>query len=171
MSWKSTNSQASATNSPSFSSEEKEKKQAWKTIHVPEGLKTKIDELSEKIGEPRWIVIAKGLECYERERTKNWKYRNLSEIDRVSYYIMKLMTSVERFKLNPSEDNLAWLATTVNQIAGRLSIDISYVLNIAKRYMKTKDKDDYVELNMLAKLAISDMIKAKLIDPVLEKES
>ncbi len=134
------------------------KSRNWTTLAVPKSLKNKIKEESEREGTPMWMIIAEGLECREREKTKNWARRATDELDRTAYYIMKLMTAVERFKIAPSLENLDWLKKTVNQIYQRLGVDIGYVVNAAKRYHRTKDKKDLVELNMMAKMAIKDLI-------------
>ena len=125
---------------------------------MPKSLKNKIKEESEREGKPMWQIVAEGLECREREKTKNWSRRATDDLDKTAYYIMKLMTAVERFKIAPSIENLDWLKKTVDQIHQRLGVDIGYVVNAAKRYYRTKDKKDLVELNMIAKMAVKDLI-------------
>jgi len=136
----------------------------WATVKLPRSLKDKLKEMAKKENKAMWEVVGEGLECLQRDRTKNWARRATNDLDRTAYYIMKLMTAVERFKIAPSLENLEWIEKTVDQIHQRLGVDVGYVVNIAKRYKKTHSKDDYVELNMMAKMAIQDIILKTLLE-------
>ena len=135
----------------------------WATVKLPKSLKSKLKDIAKRENKAMWEVVAEGIDCVQRDRTKNWARRATNDLDRAAYYIMKLMTAVERFKMAPSTDNLDWLKKTADQIQQRLGVDVSYVINIAKRYKKTLTKDDYVELNMMAKMAIQDIILKYLL--------
>lgn len=143
------------------------KTRKWQTVILPVSLREKIKEEAKREGKAMWQIIAEGIECREREKTKNWARRNTNDLDRTAYYIMKLMTAVERFKIAPSLENLEWVEKTVSQIRQRLGVDISYVVNVAKRYHRTKDKKDLIDLNTMAKMAIAELIEKSL----LERES
>ncbi|MEO2151425.1 MAG: hypothetical protein ABGW50_02055 [Thermococcus sp.] len=135
----------------------------WTTIKVPIEVANKVREVSARTGKPAWQVVLEGIECRERTKTKAYSQQNIDELDRVSYYIMKLMISVERFKLKPNGENLMWLEKTANQIRDRLGVDVGYVVRAAKEYARTLMKDDYVELNMMAKLAIGDILRGTVL--------
>jgi len=145
-------------------SDSKNKKtRKWQTVILPVSLREKIKEEAKREGKAMWQIIAEGLECREREKTKNWARKATNDLDRTAYYIMKLMTAVERFKIAPSLENLEWVEKTASQIKQRLGVDVSYVVNAAKRYHRTKDKKDLVDLNMMAKMAIAELIEKSLL--------
>lgn len=145
-------------------SDSKNKKtRKWQTLIMPISLREKIKEEARREGKPMWMIVAEGLECREREKTKNWARKATNDLDRTAYYIMKLMTAVERFKIAPSLENLEWVEKTASQIKQRLGVDVSYVVNAAKRYHRTKDKKDLVDLNMMAKMAIAELIEKSLL--------
>ena len=147
---------------PQHDTQNKKKERKWQTVILPASIREKIKEEAKREGKAMWQIIAEGIECREREKTKNWARRATNDLDRTAYYIMKLMTAVERFKIVPSMENLEWVEKTANQIHQRLGVNIEYVVNAARRYYRTKDKKDLVDLNMMAKMAIQEIIKSGL---------
>lgn len=127
-------------------------------MRVPQPLAEKIRALSEKENLVQWQVIEKALSFYETLKKNPAKKADLSQLDKVSWYIVKLSYSVSKLKDDPSEENMQWLEKMVQQVKERLGVDVSYLLQAAKTYAKTRSKEDLIELNMSWKMAVADLI-------------
>jgi len=137
-----------------------DKRPSWTTIKVPKAVQEIVSKLAEENNVPRWAVVLSAVDCLEREMKKSWSKRPTSDLDRVSYYIFKLVTAVDRFKLKPTTDNLAKLQKTTEQIKQRLGVNVDFVVNSARSYFNSKDKEGLIEINQATKIAIKKMIGA-----------
>lgn len=134
----------------------------WTTVKVPIELADRIRKIARARNQAHWQVLDEALGLLEAKLASGYGTRSKPKIeidlDKVSYYIMKLSYSVTKFKEKPTKENLDWLRKTCSQIADRLGVDMSLMIRAAETYYRTKSKEDYVELNMAWKNAIMQLI-------------
>jgi len=137
----------------------------WSTIRVPKELKNKLLELSEKKNVAYWKVIQEALSWYQSNVLETRNRELIPDIDKVSWYIVKLSYSVAKFRDNPSKENFEWLQKIVLQIKERLGVNLDYLIKIARSYQLTFNNDEtlsqykenLIELWMSWKMAVIDM--------------
>ena len=134
-------------------------KMKWSTIKVPVNVQRYISQIAKETGKSQWKIVMEAVSYYAEYLKRGTRLARSGDLDKVSYYIMKLSIAMERFKMNPSDENLKWIETVVSQIKERLGVDISFVVEPCKAYLRNKSKENYVEINMSWKLAISELIQ------------
>lgn len=124
-----------------------------KSVKLPEPLWYGIREHAKREKRPMWQVIQRAwgywLSAY---RSHHVEHNNL---DRKAWYIYKLSASVGEFRANPSEENLAKLTKTCEQISQRLGVDTSLILNAVANYIRKP--------NTKTRMALNDATKAVII--------
>lgn len=146
-----------------------EKKSGWSTVKMPTSVREKVKDIAVRENKPMWQVVLDGIECYEREKGKNWARRTTNDLDKTSYYILKLVTAVDRVKLAPNSDNLVKLEMVANQIRSRLGVDVGHLVTLARKLIRNKDdieakKKLIVEINKATKMAIAEIITKCVIE-------
>jgi len=136
----------------------------WTTVKIPVELRDTINKLSQKLGKPAWKVVLDSVSFFDEQISKPRLKEKLPTIDKISWYIVKLSTSVSEFKLNPSEENYNRLIKTMNQIKERLGVDLSLLSKIVETYKKDPSIDNRIELNDALKLLIFELITDKLLE-------
>jgi len=136
----------------------------WTTVKVPTELREFIRRLALKENKVEWQVIMNALSFYYMQKQKPRVKEDGSLIDKISWYITKIGTSVGSFKENPSEENLEKLKRTAQQIQERLGVDTSLLVRVAESYMRYHDEDSRMELNAALKMLILDIIYKKLVE-------
>ncbi len=129
----------------------------WTTIRIPKELKEKIEDLSRKKNVAYWKVIQEAISWYQSTVIETRNRELIPDIDKVSWYIVKLSYSVSKLRDNPTDDNFQWLEKTVMQIKERLGVNIDYLLKSARSYQLEQSKENLIELWMSLKMAVIDM--------------
>ena len=131
---------------------------AWKTITIPEHAYEQIRQLAQQRDMAIWQLVVEMASFYQKSLKKGGRLENADMLDKVAYYIIKLMYSVDVFKINPSQENLEWLEKTIRQLDERLGIKCYEILQPAKRYLQTGNRRDKGTLNMCAKECVMKLI-------------
>ncbi|RLC76725.1 MAG: hypothetical protein DRJ03_28095 [Chloroflexi bacterium] len=129
----------------------------WTTIRIPVELKDKIEELSRKRNQAYWKIIQEAIAWYQSNVLETRNRELIPDIDKVSWYIIKLSYSVSKFKDKPDQENYQWLEKTILQIKERLGVNIDYLLKSARSYQLEQTKENLIELWMSWKMAVIDM--------------
>ena len=140
------------------------KKVKWTTIKVPIEFRNKVRELSRKTEKPYWKVLLNAISLYESQLKKPKLKEELPLLDKVSWYITKLVSSMGIFKVDPSKENYERFLRTIEQVEKRLEIDLSLLKRVARDYYQNDLEDLRVELNMATKSAILNIIYQKLVE-------
>lgn len=130
----------------------------WKTITLPESTYNEIREIARQRDKAVWQIVSEMVSFYRAQIKKGGRLGNADQLDKIAYYILKLMYSVDVFKIEPNEENLAWLERTLRQIDERLGVKCYEVLQPAKKYLQTKSGRDRGTLNMCAKECVKKLI-------------
>jgi len=139
-----------------------ETKRRWTTVRIPTELRDYIRNLAMRENKTEWQIIMDSVSFYYAQKQKPRVKEEASILDKVSWYITKLATSVGAFKENPSEDNLLRLRKTAEQVKERLGVDTSLLVRVAEAYMNYRDEDSRMELNAALKMVILEIILNKL---------
>jgi len=139
-----------------------ESKKRWTTISVPTELREMIKNLALRENKSEWQIVMDSVSFYYAQKQKPRIKEEASILDKVSWYITKLATSVGALKENPSEQNLERLKKTAEQVQERLGVDTSLLVRVAEAYMRYRDEDSRMELNAALKMVILEIILNKL---------
>ena len=82
------------------------------------------------------------------------------EVDKVSWYIVKVSASWGSFRENPSQDNFSRFVGTVRQVSGRMNIPCEDVVAAADYYFKVKTDKARTIVNEAVKRFIARIIIA-----------
>ena len=125
-------------------------------IRVPRPLWAVIKEFAESEGVPMWQVIQKAFAHYLTNYRAH--FRDVSNLDKASWYAFKLSSSIGEFKANPSDENMQKLLKTVEQISTRLGIDTTALVGAIHRYKERPTNKNRWALNDQAKLIVAQII-------------
>lgn len=139
----------------------------WTTVIVPKELREKIKTLSLREGKPQWQVISEAISFKMAENTSPRVKESLSEAEKMSWYIVKAVSSIGELKASPTEDNLSRLEKTLTQVSERLGVSVStvnLVLRIARSYVGEKSDEKRKtlrrDLNAVAKMLVLDIMRS-----------
>jgi len=136
----------------------------WTTIKVPTELREFIRLLALRENKAEWQVLTNAVSFYYAQTKKPRIKEDASILDKVSWYITKIGSSVGEFKANPTPENFEKLKKTAAQIQERLGVDTSLLVRVAEAYMRYRDEDSRMELNAALKMLILDIIYRKLVE-------
>jgi hypothetical protein len=143
----------------------------YATIHVPPELRSRIKALAEREGVAQWEVISRALSFYETQLRNPRVKQELSNLEKVSWYITKLATSFGAFKENPSPENMAQLRERIEELQQRLGVDASLLLKFAEYYHLAKDEEVKRKLRQDMNAAFKTVIKDMLLTTIFELEA
>lgn len=139
----------------------------WTTVLVPKELREKIKTLSLRDGKPQWQVIAEAISFKVSETASPRVKESLSEVEKISWYIVKAVSSIGELKASPTEDNLSRLEKTLTQVSERLGVNVStvnLVLRIARSYVSEKSDERRKalrrDLNAASKMLVMDIMSS-----------
>jgi hypothetical protein len=141
------------------------------TIYVPVEFKSKVKELSERVGKPQWKVLLEAITLYEATLRRPKMKEELPIVDKVVWYIQKLSMSIGALKENPSEKNLEQTMRTIQQVKERLGVDTGLLERAVVDYVKltSNPPSDPVERHRVedeAKMEINMALKSVLLEIV-----
>lgn len=143
---------------------EEGKKKKWTTIKIPSELRDQINDLATMLDKPAWKVVLDAISFFDEQIHNPRLKETLPMVDKVSWYITKIATSVAEFKVNSTDENFDKLKKTAEQIKERLGIDTSLLVRACEAYKKEPNADNRMELNAALKMLIFEMIMEKLIE-------
>lgn len=142
---------------------QKEKPVRWTTIKIPVELRDMINSIAKKENKVAWQVVLNAVSFYYAQTKKPKMKEDASLVDKVSWYITKVATSVGVFKRDPSPFNLDILKRNIEQLKERLGVDGSILIRACEAYMRYGDDDSRMEINAALKMLILDIIMNKLV--------
>jgi len=142
---------------------ETQSRKRWATVKIPVELRDLINSIAKRENKAAWQVIMDGVAFYYAQTKKPRIKEDASLLDKVSWYITKVATSVGVFKRDPSPENLEYIKKNLEQLKERLGIDGSYLLRACEAYMQYGDDDSRMEINAALKMLILDIILNKLV--------
>mgnify|MGYP000400851031 CR=1 FL=1 len=149
-------------------------KHKWTTIKVPRELKDRIDSLRHRTGRVTWEVINEAVSFYEGFLRNPRVRANVSDLDKLSWYITKLSTSFGAFKENPSDENYQYIVKRVEELKKRYNIEADLLVRIADYYRRVKDeelrKKVRIDLNHAFKQTIKELIIQMLFELTIKEE-
>jgi len=129
---------------------------SWKWIRVPEEIHSSISQMAKKEKIAIWKVVARAVTFYETARRE--KFREVSDLSKLSWYVYKFSASVGELRGNPCEENLRFLIKTCQQLTKRLGIDTSKVVLAAEQYVKRPTRKGRMVLNDASKEVVAQLI-------------
>jgi len=125
-------------------------------IRVPWQLWAVIKQMASSDGVPMWQFIQKAVTHYLANYRAHFK--DVSGLDKASWYAFKLSSSVGEFKADPSDENLQRLLKTVEQVGTRLGINTDALVGAIHRYKERPTKKNRWALNDQAKLVVAQIM-------------
>ncbi len=138
-----------------------------KTIKVKESTYRIVKELAQRYGTPMHEVVDQAVQYYRSVVRQPRIKEDNNALEKAVWYIVKLAMSVGAFKENPSDENLARLEKTARQIAERLGVDTSSVMEEAYNYKKAVEASNDYYVN-IAKANLNQAVKNVALE-ILEK--
>ena len=135
----------------------------WTTVKVPKQVLPKLAELRSRTGKPNWQIIVEAISFYESYLRHYRHYSNTNDIDKIAYYIMKLVTSASYFKFSTTEESLEKFKQVLSQLKERLGIDCEEVVPAAEKLLKQNTGKNIHTFNMSIKSCIIKLI-SKLME-------
>jgi len=142
---------------------EEGKKIKWTTIKIPSELRDQINDLATMLDKPAWKLVLDAVSFFDEQIHKPRLKESLPLVDKVSWYIVKLSTSVAEFKINPTEENFNKLMKTVEQVKERLGVDVDMLVRACEVYKKEPSVDNKMEINAALKIVVFELITEKLL--------
>lgn len=130
----------------------------FKTLSIPQDLHERITEISKKLKVSKWRVIEQAISLLYTYIKKPYKKAEIPILDKVSWYIAKVGMSVGALKENPTKENYEKTKTTLNQVFERLLVDTETIERAVDNFIKTKNTEAKMEVNMALKMLILDII-------------
>jgi len=140
-----------------------ERRIRWTTIKVPAELRDKINELAQRMDKPAWKVVLDAVSFFDEQLRNPRLKETLPMVDKISWYIVKISTSVAEFKVNPTPENFNRLLRSAQQIQERLGVDVDLVVRACETYMMDPSPDNRMEINAALKMLVFEMITEKLL--------
>ena len=126
----------------------------WKSLKVPAEIHGQIKELRERLQRPAWQVIAEALSFYESMIRKYQHFSRASEMDKLAYYIVKLISSASYFKMSPTKESMDKFLQVVGQLEKRLGVKCEELRPLAEKLLRDKNGKAIHGLNMGLKMCV-----------------
>lgn len=134
------------------------------TILVPKELRDSIKVLADRENKALWRVIEEAIAFLYTEKKKPAIKSNLSQAEKISWYLCKVLMSIGELKALPSKENLDRFEKTLIQVADRLKLphnNVSLLLRLAREYVNSDNiarKQIRTEINAAAKMLAIDIL-------------
>jgi len=135
----------------------------WTTIKIPKQVLPLVRELRERTGKASWAIILEALSFYKSALSSSKHFSTASDLDKISYYVMKLVTSATYFKIQKSEESLAKFRNVIEQVEKRLGIECGELRASAEKLLQKKvTGKDIHTFNMSIKMCIIKLLEKLL---------
>jgi len=141
-------------------SEDSIKQERWKHIKVPNTLKEKLKQMSEREKRAIWQIIYDAFTYYESQKRKPRIKEDLPMLDKISWYIAKISMAVSWYLATLSDINYLLTVKTITDTGARLGVDMSELLSVLETFKNIKQKTPKHRALVLKALkkTIQDMI-------------
>ena len=136
----------------------------WSTIKVPAEILPKLSELRQRTGKSNWQIITEALSFYESALRSSKHFSSASDLDKIAYYIMKLVTSASYLKFQPTQESLEKFTKVLEQLKERMGVDCQEVIPAAQKLTRKHSGRDIHTFNMSIKSCIIRLIEKLLSD-------
>lgn len=140
---------------------------AYTYIKIPKYVMMWIEDIKARTGLSEEQIIIKALDHYYTLVRLPHRKKDLPRLDKVSWYIIKLVSALTYFKVNYTEQQKHRFMEVLNQIEERMKVDCSVVKDILKNIRTRGGRmptDVIIELTGAVKLVIADMIVTHLFN-------
>ncbi len=131
----------------------------WSTIKVPQEILPKLSELRARTNKPNWQILVEALSFYESALRSSKHFSETPEVDKLAYYIMKLVTSATYYKTEPSKESLEKFRKVVEQIEKRTGTNCSELVPAAEKLIRNNSGRNIHTFNMSLKTCIIRLIE------------
>jgi len=128
-------------------------------MRVPRSLRDKLKRKAEERGVAMWQLLIEAINTLE------WTKKGVmprSDLDKVSWYVYKLSSSVGEFRGNPSQENRDTLLETIRQVRERLGVDATELEVAVRQYDGSHSRRKV--LNDAAKLTVMRILEKFLVE-------
>lgn len=137
---------------------EKEMARRWTTIKIPSEVLQVVRSLRERTGKASWQVIVEALSFYDNLLRKREHYSMSSDVDKIAYYILKLVTSATYLKMQQNHESLEKFKRVVEQVQQRLNISCEELIPAAEKMIRQPTGRNVHTFNMILKSCIVKLI-------------
>jgi len=128
----------------------------WKWVRIPVELYRDIEIHARREKIAFWKVIQRAFSYWKSAQRNH--HATVSDVERKSWYVFKLASSVGELKANPTEKNFELLRKTCDQISSRLGVDTSKIVLAAQQYLKDPSNKNRMLINDCTKEIIAQII-------------
>jgi len=138
--------------------------QKWTTIKVPKEVAEKVRELRARTGKASWQLVLEALSFYESALRSSKHFSTTTNLDKLAYYIMKLVTSASYFKFETNEESYNKFMEVVKQVENRLGVTCEEIEPTARKLLTKKNGKNIHTFNMSIKTCIIRLIEKMLAE-------
>lgn len=145
-----------------------ETSESWISIKIPKSVYNHVSSLAEKEKVAIWKIIQRALSIYEDFSKKPSAKKDISIVDKISWYILKLVKSVSIFLEKPSRYNKGKVLERINEIKERLIKDctkyeefcntLDTLRTLVNQYEQNSSVQNKITINDTTKLIIKMLI-------------
>jgi hypothetical protein len=136
----------------------------WASIRIPTQLKNTIRKYANKANMEEWRFIQQAVSSYIFFYTNPSRFvKERTKLEKVAWYLIKLISTVEAFKSNPSNE-FQQLMGIIQQIETNLNLDLSLLRKAVMDYW-TSWKGDRKNMQQYA-AAINSAMKITTIETI-----
>jgi len=134
----------------------------WSTITVPVKVKKRIKQQAHALSKPMHFVISSFMQAPEYAEHRKSVSMD-ARFQTVAWHTFKLAFGIANIRtaVGKGEDPNPYAQKTLKtlqQIRQRFNVDTSYVAGILKQYLETKEKQDMLLLNEVAKELVKELM-------------
>ena len=138
---------------------EKHMARKWTTIKIPHEVLPLIQSLRARTGKASWQILVEALSFYESSLRSSKHFSSASDVDKLAYYILKLVTSATYLKIQSSNESFEKFKRVVEQVQKRLGISCEELLPAAEKLVKQNTGRNIHTFNMAIKACIIKLIE------------
>lgn len=140
------------------------KQREWTTVAVPRALHSLIKAVAEREKRPAWSVVQQAVSFYYAQSKQPRLKENLSLLEKVSWYVVKVCMSCGAFKEDPSDEKLRKLEKAVSEAAARLGVpegSAALLLRTARAYASSSEAERKrlrTDVNVALKMFVVELL-------------
>ena len=138
---------------------EKHMARKWTTIKIPHEVLPLIQSLRARTGKASWQILVEALSFYESSLRSSKHFSSASDVDKLAYYILKIVTSATYYKTEPSKESLEKFRKVVEQIEKRTGTNCSELVPAAEKLIRNNSGRNIHTFNMSLKTCIIRLIE------------
>jgi len=142
----------------------------WACVKVPEEVKKEVMEIKQIQEKAAWQIVAEAVSFYRAMISKREHFSQSADVDKLAYYVMKLIKSATYYQLEASKESLEKFLRVAEQLEKRMGISCQELRPAAERLIRKRDGKSIHTFNMALKGCIIKLILKLMEAPAQGEE-